>query len=89
MSLLILKASVAHTAITNVIINNKVIVYSFVILYFFLRCKITIVCAHRQDFLTKREKQGGRNNYELCIINYELFVPFTTLKIGGISEISK
>ena len=29
MSLLILKASVAHTAITNVIINNKVIVYSF------------------------------------------------------------
>ena len=29
MSLLILKASVAHTAITNVIINNKVIVCSF------------------------------------------------------------
>ena len=29
MSLLILKASVAHTAITNVIINNKVMVYSF------------------------------------------------------------
>ena len=59
MSLLILKASVAHTAITNVIINNKVIVYSFVILYFFLRCKITIVCAHRQDFLTKREEKRG------------------------------
>ena len=58
MSLLILKASVAHTAITNVIINNKVIVYSFVILYFFLRCKITIVHAHRQDFLTKREEKG-------------------------------
>ena len=29
MSLLILKASVAHTAITNAIINNKVIVCSF------------------------------------------------------------
>ena len=29
MSLLILKASVAHTAITNVIINNKVMSYSF------------------------------------------------------------
>ena len=29
MSLLILKASVAHTAITNVIINNKVIAYLF------------------------------------------------------------
>jgi hypothetical protein len=36
MSLLILKASVAHTATTNVIINNKVIVYFFfVTLYFF------------------------------------------------------
>ena len=56
MSLLILNASVAHTATTNVIINNKVIVYYFCypnILIFFLRCKINIVCVHRQKFWTK------------------------------------
>ena len=57
MSLLILKASVAHTAITNVIINNKVMVYSFCYPLLLLRCKITIVCAHRQDFLTKMAKK--------------------------------
>ena len=56
MSLLILKASVAHTAITNVIINNKVMVYSFCYPLLLLRCKITTVCAHRQDFLTKMAK---------------------------------
>ena len=57
MSLLILKASVAHTAITNVIINNKVMVYSFCYPLLLLRCKITTVCAHRQDFLTKMAKK--------------------------------
>ena len=60
MSLLILKASVAHTATTNVIINNKVIVYFFfVTLYFFLQCKGTTVYVHRQLFKTKMEKKKG------------------------------
>jgi hypothetical protein len=59
MSLLILKASVAHTAITNVIINNKVIVYSFCypLLLFTLQ---NYDCLRTQtSFLDKKGEKGS------------------------------
>ena len=59
MSLLILKASVAHTAITNVIINNKVMVYSFCypLLLFTLQ---NYDCLRTQArFLDKKGKKAG------------------------------
>lgn len=59
MSLLILKASVAHTAITNVIINNKVIIYfiCYPLLLFTLQ---NYDCLRTQtSFLDKKGEKGS------------------------------
>ena len=54
MSLLILNASVAHTATTNVIINNKVIVYYFCYPnLLFYDAKLTLFARTGKKFWTK------------------------------------
>ena len=59
MSLLILKASVAHTAITNVIINNKVIVY-FICYPLHLFTLQNYDCLRTQtSFLDKKGEKGS------------------------------
>ena len=59
MSLLILNASVAHTATTNVIINNKVIVYYFCYPnLLFYNAKLTLFARTGKNFGQNEQKHG-------------------------------
>ena len=59
MSLLILNASVAHTATTNVIINNKVIVYYFCYPnVLFDDAKLTLFAHTGKNFGQNEQKHG-------------------------------